>query len=188
LIRAYLHRQKPKLKVGSFPLQGLSGEQVWEAIHGQVFRATAGPFADESFLIRGDQVVPLGTAIGGHGLTSLVVSDLDEDGIAELLFTYSFGSGIHQSRIGVFAPAYDSRRTHEGGVSYHGDLGLYAHDRAGVGVGVVEVEQADLTLRYLTPLGDLVLEGHEGQVSLVLMVADDLPEDVQKNLFLVQED
>jgi hypothetical protein len=148
----------------------------------QVFRVTGEAFARDSFLISGNKVLPLGTASGGQGLTSLVIGDLDRDGRAELLFAYSFGSGIHQSRIGMYAPAYGENRTYEAEIVYLGDMGLFKEDVSTVGARVVEGHEATLTLRYLDTLGYLAIEGQGGQAELVLQVAEDLPDDVRQNL------
>jgi hypothetical protein len=182
-IRAYLHGQKPDLEEGFLlPLQELPIEQAWELLNIRLFRVTEGLFANETFLIREEQVIQLGSAIGGQGLTSVLVSDLDQDGVAELLYTYSFGSGIHQSRIGMYAPAYAADRTYEAASYYLGDLGLYLDDKIGVGARVVEADPENLRLRYLSTLGTLKLDVQDRQPNLVLKVADDLPEEIRENL------
>jgi len=183
MIRGYLQSQKPDLNPDfRLPLEEVPGHEAWETLRVQVFRVTEGVFAHESFLISGDSVLPLGTAIGGHGLTSLEIGDLDRDGSAELLFTYSFGSGIHQSRIGMYAPAYSKNQIYEAGTAYLGDLGLFKEDMSAVRVRVVEPDEATLTLRYLDTLGSLAIEQHSGQVELVLQLAEGLPDDVSQKL------
>jgi hypothetical protein len=149
----------------------------------QLFRITDGPFIHESFLIRGDSTLRIGEATGGDGLISLEVSDLDEDGTAELLFAYAFGSGIHQSRIGMYAPAYGPDRTYEAATGYFGDLGLVKEDESTVSVRVVEPDQATLTLRYLDLLGTLAIQVNGDQAELVLHLAEDLPDNVRDQLF-----
>ncbi|MDW7655734.1 MAG: M56 family metallopeptidase [Bacillota bacterium] len=56
----------------------------------------------ESFLLADGQIYPLGTGFGGFGLTDLQLCDFDRNGQADLLYTYSWGSGIHRSEIGLF--------------------------------------------------------------------------------------
>jgi hypothetical protein len=184
LIRQHLERQKPKLNPDvRLPLEEFPLHEAWDYLRVQLFRITDGPFANESFLIGGDTVLPLGTATGGRGLTSLKTGDLDQDGRAELFFTYAFGSGIHQSRIGMYAPAYSTDRTFEAGTGYLGDLGLVKEGMSTVQVRVLDPEDATMTLRYLDTLGRLTIEEQDGRVELVLQVADGLPEDVSQNLF-----
>jgi hypothetical protein len=159
--------------------------EVWESLRVQLFRITEGPFANESFLVRGDGVLSIGEAMAGRGLTSLEISDLDEDGTAELLFTYGFGSGIHQSRIGMYAPAYGPERTYEAKIGYFGDLGLVREDKSTVIVRVVEPDEATSTLRYLDILGSLAILVDGDQAELVLRLAEDLPDDAYDRVFEV---
>jgi hypothetical protein len=112
----------------------------------------------------------------------LEIGDLDRDGNAELLFTYGFGSGIHQSRIGMYAPAYDKHRLYEAETVYLGDLGLFKKDMSAVEVRVVEADYETLRLHHLATLGHLAIEQHNGQVELVLHIAGSLPADVNQNL------
>jgi len=183
MIRGYLQSQKPDLNPDfRLPLEELPMHEAWEYMRVQVFRITEGTFVNESFLISGDTMLRLGTAVGGPGLTSMEVSDLDRDGGAELLFTYGFGSGIHQSRIGMYAPAYDKNRIYEAGTAYLGDTGLFKEDMSNVGVRVVESDNATGVLRYSDTLGHLAIHQHENQVRLVLQVAWNLPDDLRQNL------
>lgn len=95
-LRAYLLSLKPKLAPDMpLPLEDLPLPGLWDSLQAQLFRVTGGPFARESYLMHGDSVLPLGTAVGGRGLTSVVLGDVDGDGADELVFIYSFGSGIH---------------------------------------------------------------------------------------------
>jgi hypothetical protein len=179
-----LQSQHPQLSPDvDLPLEELPMPEVWEDLRVQIFRITDGPFIHESFLVKGDSVLRIGEATGGRGLTSLEISDLDEDGIAELLFTYAFGSGLHQSRIGMYAPAYGPGRTYEAGTGYFGDLGLVKEDRSTVSVRVIESDEEALTLRYLDLLGSLAIEVHGDQAALVLHLAKDLPDNVRDQLF-----
>jgi peptidyl-Lys metalloendopeptidase len=184
MIRDCLQSQHPQLKPDvRLPLEELPMPEAWECLRVQLFRITEGPFIHEAFLIKGDRVLSLGEATGGRGLTSLEISDLDKDGTAELLFTYSFGSGIHQSRIGMYAPAYGPARTYEAGTGYFGDLGLVKEDKSTVRVRVVEPDEAALTLRYLDLLGSLAIKVHGDQAALVLHLAEDLPDNVCDRVF-----
>jgi len=186
MIRGYLQGQHPQLNADvRLPLEELPMPEAWEGLRVQLFRITDGPFIHESFLVKGDSVLRIGEATGGRGLTSLEISDLDEDGTTELLFTYTFGSGIHQSRIGMYVPAYGPGRTYEAKTGYFGDLGLVKEDKSTVRVKVVESDEAALTLRYLDPLGSLAIQVDGDQAELVLRLAEDLPDNVRDQLFEV---
>jgi hypothetical protein len=187
MIREVLQNEKPALSP-DFPMsiQEVPAHDVWERLRVQILWVTEGLFVRETFLIHGSTVLRLGTADGGQGINSLTVSDLDRDGTAELLFAYAFGSGIHQTRIGMFAPAYDENRTYEADVVYLGDAGLVKEDvkedMAHVAVRVVESDDDTKTLRYHETLGQLAIQQGEGQVELVLAVAEDLPDQMRENL------
>jgi beta-lactamase regulating signal transducer with metallopeptidase domain len=58
-----------------------------------------------SFLLYEDEVYPLGEWFGGFGVTSMEIWDSNGDGIDELYYTYSWGSGIHRSHAAFFDPA-----------------------------------------------------------------------------------
>lgn len=55
-----------------------------------------------AFLLAEDTLYPLCTMWGGWGLTSAVPWDYDDNGVVDLLYTYSWGSGIHRSHVAVF--------------------------------------------------------------------------------------
>jgi Tol biopolymer transport system component len=187
MIREYLRNSRPSLSP-DFPMsvQEVPAHDVWERLRVQIFWVTEGPFDRETFLIHGSTVLRLGTAVGGQGVNSLTVSDLDRDSAAELLFAYSFGAGIHQSRFGMFAPTYDPNRIYEADSVYLGAVGLVKEDpnedMAHVAVRVVEPDDDTKTLRYQERLGQLTIRQGEDQVELVLEVAEDLPDDVRENL------
>jgi len=182
-VRDYLRREHPNLSPDVIlQMQELPAPEVWEHLPVQILRVTDGPFARETFLIHDATVLRMGTAVGGQGVTSMRVSDLDGDGSAELLFTYSFGSGIHQSRIAMYAPAYAEDRIYEAGTTYLGDVGLVKEDESRVAVRVVESEQDSLVLRYAETVGHLTIQQHGDDVGLVLQVAEDLPDDLRQNM------
>lgn len=58
-----------------------------------------------SLLLYEGELYPLGPCLGGYGVTSFAVADLNEDGAFELYFTCSWGSGIPRSEIGYFDSA-----------------------------------------------------------------------------------
>jgi Tol biopolymer transport system component len=177
LIQSYLRIEQP------LSLEELTTDEIKDTLRVQVFRILEGPYANESFLIRNQTVVPMGAAYGGQGLTSLEISDLDGDGEAELLFTYSFGSGLHQSGVSMYAPAYDQYRVFEAEFGYHGDIGLFELGIDEIGIRAVEADPSTLTIRYLDTLGYLGIEEKNGQPKLVVEILSDLPDEVEQNIF-----
>ena len=55
-----------------------------------------------SYLLQGDQYYPLCSMWGGWGVTSALPWDYDDNGVLDLLYTYSWGSGLHRSHVTVF--------------------------------------------------------------------------------------
>jgi hypothetical protein len=58
-----------------------------------------------SFLMYDNKLYLLSNYIGGYGITSMALADLNKDKQYELYFTFSWGSGIHRSQIGYFNPS-----------------------------------------------------------------------------------
>lgn len=58
----------------------------------------------ESFLLYNGQVYHIGIGFGGYGITSIALADLNKDDCYELYYTFSCGSGIHQSSVAYFNP------------------------------------------------------------------------------------
>lgn len=56
----------------------------------------------ETFLLADSLIYSLGTGFGGFGLTDIQLCDFDRNGQSDLLYTYSWGSGIHRSEISLF--------------------------------------------------------------------------------------
>ena len=54
------------------------------------------------YLMYNDKIYSLGSSFGGYGLTAFAIADLNKDGMREIYFTFSWGSGIYRSQIGYF--------------------------------------------------------------------------------------
>jgi hypothetical protein len=102
-VREEIFRSKPGMNPSCvFPLKELTTTEVWDRLHIQVFAVTDGIYMDQDFIIHQRKVSPLGIGLGGYGVMSMCVADLADDGHAELVFTYSWGSGIHRSLVGIW--------------------------------------------------------------------------------------
>lgn len=192
MIAAFLQVQKAS-QVEGFSLQVEEIPFMEAAVLGpvQIYKVAEGPFRNESFLLNGEQVIQLGTAMGGQGLTSLAIADLDRDTRYELLFTYSGGLGPQagagvQSRIGGYAPAYDATQTFEADMAYMGDISLLAENATKVALQVVEPNEDASEIGYHITLGYLSIDHQDEGVSLVLEVAPDLPGEVRQNLLTME--
>ncbi len=168
MIKAFLRDQGLDLGVEPIlPVEELHSENLWTALDAQVFRVIGGVFANESFLIRGNAVIQMGTVMGGPGINSMMVADLDRDGHAELLFTYVCGNGKRYSKIAMYAPAFDKNMIIEAKVLYLGSLSLI-RDAYGVGLRSVEADQDTQSSGFQDSLCHLAIEDQNGQVALVL--------------------
>lgn len=182
-IEAFLRDQGLDLGVEPIlPVEELPIEDLWETFGAQIFRVTEGKFLKETFLIKGSRVLQLGAASGGQGLTSLVISDLDQDGQAELLYAYSSGSESHQSRVGMYAPAYDEFGIYEADMRFLGHLMVYSEDSSQVGVRILEADQETKILRFLETIGHLAIESNGGDVRLVVQLLPGLPDEIQQRI------
>ena len=160
---------------------------VWKELQGQVFRVTDGIFRDEAYLLRNGSVIQLGEAIGGRGLASLVVADLDQDGQCELLFSYTTGVGPGmgsgtQTRVGMVETQGDGLRVIEADMAYLGSAALRREASKAVSLNIVEVNEANKVLRYLDSLGNLSIGSKGSGESLIVNFDPDLPAEIKENI------
>jgi len=183
-----LRKDHPDLSDDYLPeireLTTMEGE-ILNRLQARIFRITGEPFVDETFLITHNGIVlQLGTAVGGRGVTSLALGDTDADGQSELYYTYSFGSGLYQSHIGAYAPAYDPQKTYTAELYYLGDLMLFSEEPGQVSLRAVEGDPELKTIRYQETLGQLSLEKDGLEPELKVNLEDGLSQDVRDHLVL----
>jgi hypothetical protein len=188
----HLLEKKPGLiEAPPLTFEEVPDERVWKELQGQVFRVTEGIFKNESFLLLQDRVIQLGEASGGQGLTSLVVSDLDQDGQSELFFSYTtglgpgFGSGI-QTRVGMVEPEAQVLRVIEADVAYLGTAALRLEESNSISLNIVEADDANKVLRYLDSLGNLSIESKESGELLIVNFTPDLLPELKENILTRQ--
>src|SRR6185436_641974 len=68
----------------------------------QIFQITGDVQTHETFVIRDKKVFKIGIGVGGQGVPSICVADLNQDKTPELVYAYSWGSGVHRSHVAVF--------------------------------------------------------------------------------------
>jgi hypothetical protein len=192
IISTHLMERKPGLiQAPTLTFEEVPDEEAWKELQGQVFRVTDGILRDEAYLLRNDSVIQLGEAIGGRGLSSLVVTDLNQDGQSELLFSYTtgvgpgIGSGI-QTRVGMVEPEGDGLRVIEADMAYLGTAALRSEGSNAVRLNIVEVNEANKILRYLDSLGKLSIGSKESRESLIVNFDPDLPPEIRKNILSLQ--
>jgi len=72
----------------------ITSSDIWVKTKFQLFKA-----AGETFIVANQEVVHIANGFGGYGVTSAVPYDVNKDGTSDIIYTYSFGSGIHRSII-----------------------------------------------------------------------------------------
>jgi len=102
-VRAEIFRSIPSMNPSAdFPLMELTTADVWDRLHAQVFAVTSGVREDQAFVIRDRRIFWLGGGLGGWGVMSMCVADLDGSGQPKLVFSYPWGSGVHRSIVAVW--------------------------------------------------------------------------------------
>lgn len=77
----------------------ITPENVFKETGCQIFKNRS---TCESYLLYEENLYSLGIGFGGLGIVDIVTCDFDDNGEKELLYTYSWGSGIHRSCFGYF--------------------------------------------------------------------------------------
>ena len=124
LVREHIFAATPTMNPKmQFPLGERTPDEVWVRLGAQVFQVGgSGPRHYETFLLRGGRVTRLGVGCGGFGVGSMCVTDFDADKQPELVFAYSFGSGIHRTCLGLLRTHGAAEKAYELGLClWHGD-------------------------------------------------------------------
>lgn len=167
LVRARIFEDRPGLNESvETRLSEHTTDELWERLGAQLFVVEGGELRCESYLVREHRVHPLCNGYGGHGVQSACVTDLDADGEPELSYTYSWGSGIHRSLVGVCGFEGDAFWNEEADVAYVGDLFVRKESDTRV---LVEIGDYGWTFGEWSPVaafGELVLTGGAPRVDL----------------------
>lgn len=87
---------------GTQPLPGGDWRDMTPpALDGMGWRIIKNSQTCESLLVTQEGAYMLGLSFGGRGVTSAVPCDADDNGTPDLLFTFSWGSGVHRSNLAV---------------------------------------------------------------------------------------
>jgi hypothetical protein len=91
-------RISPKLKE-------VTTKDISESLHAQVFQLkdyTGSVTEFDAYLIKDRNVYPMSIGFGGFGLMDMSVCDIDGDSKDELVYTFSWGSGMHRSEVEAY--------------------------------------------------------------------------------------
>ncbi|KNY29412.1 dockerin type I domain-containing protein [Pseudobacteroides cellulosolvens] len=78
----------------------ITPEGIFEETGCRVFKLTD-PHDCESYVLCDDEFIHIGVGFAGFGVTDIETCDFDAAGKKDLIYVYSFGSGIHRSHIGI---------------------------------------------------------------------------------------
>jgi hypothetical protein len=178
LVQAWYDKTQPGRNPGEKnPLRELTTDEIWSRMGVQVFKVTEGVHMFDSFLIRDGRVEPMGIAFGGYGVDALAVTDLDGNGQPELLFTYSWGSGLHRAHLAVYSPALPKNGMLAADLALmNGDLSLAKQDDRRVAVLGGLFNQKPVQIGYAQ------LGGENGQPALTLRLDPNLPAAILANM------
>ena len=95
-----------------------------------------------SFLLYEGESYPLGEWCGGYGVVNLAMADLNGDGLQELYFTSSWGSGLHRSNAAYFDPV--TKKIEPFSYTHLNKDMMFAWNPAG-GLSLHEAEVTDFT-------------------------------------------
>jgi hypothetical protein len=86
-------------KLKYYTIYDITPKEVKEEVGCQIFKIN---YSCETYVVYKSKVFHIGFGFGGLGIVSLMTCDFDGNGQKDLIYTFSFGSGLHRSQIGVF--------------------------------------------------------------------------------------
>jgi hypothetical protein len=189
LVRTMIFEQESDMNpTAQFSLKEITTDEIWQRLNVQVFKVVGDSvYPDESFLIKDERVQRLGIGFGGSGLMSMQVVDLDENNEPELIYTYSYGSGLHRSMIAAYCRSWPGDHIITSELAYlYGDLILNKIDEHTV---MLEAGFFDLQERFTTEatLGGLLLTKDSGKSHLEVQLKNNLPRHITERIKLLSE-
>lgn len=79
----------------------ITPSDIWDSTKHQLFKNVGGS-SWETYIVTNQKAIHIGNGFGGFGVTSAVPYDVNKDGTMDIVYAYSFGSGIHRSVISWF--------------------------------------------------------------------------------------
>lgn len=80
-------------------IQEHTTEDIWDKLGGQIFTIEITGGTTATFWMKGEKVLPIGSGWGSMGPHSFCTSDLDQDGVYELLYMYCIGDGLSRTSL-----------------------------------------------------------------------------------------
>lgn len=86
-------------KLKYYTIYDITPKNVKEEIGCQIFKVN---YTCETYVVNKSKVYAIGLGFDGYGVVNIETCDLDDDGQKDLIYTFSWGSGMHRSHIGIF--------------------------------------------------------------------------------------
>lgn len=86
-------------KLKYYTVYDITPKNVKEEIGCQLFKVN---YTCETYVVNKSKFSAIGFGFGGYGVVNVDTCDFDYDGQKDLIYTFSWGSGIHRSHIGIF--------------------------------------------------------------------------------------
>ncbi len=139
---------------------------------------TEGIYVDESYIIDHGKTSLIGAGFGGDGIMSMCVADLAQNGRPQLVFTYSFGSGIHRSMVGVWTGG--SAWVTADAALRNEDLSLIKIDDRTVRLSYGKFDANTRTFKSAGDFGAVHFLVGPAKSSVEIVPNPDLPENIKK--------
>jgi hypothetical protein len=190
LVGDYIASTTPAMSPYKFTVKELTTDDVWQRLSLQVFQVSSDFRQYETYLIKNEKVHPLGEAFGGWGVMSLCVANIRGDGVPnvpKLIYSYSFGSGLHRSHVAVWWEQDGKPQEAKVPFAYRGDMFVKVFAdlkseaiREGVAIEVGDYQQKINNWTTKAVLGTLVLTKKDDKITADVVLSEKLPEDVKK--------
>jgi hypothetical protein len=152
----------------------LTTDPVWDRLGAQIFKVKDDAVhRNRAFVIRGNDIFPIGMSFGGTGVDSFCVADLAGDKKPLLIYSYAWGSGDHRSHVAVFDCLAKEPK------EYVASLANHSFDD--FRVKYLEETKVEVLAGKHT-VGRLVVERKDDKIAVSIKLDEKLPEDVRKNL------
>lgn len=99
--KIYSELTKNGASTPDFELVEITPQDVWEKAQCQLFKIVDGS-AWETYVLTSEKAYHIGAGFGGSGVVSVLPDDVNADGTCDLIYSYSWGSGLHRSEIAWF--------------------------------------------------------------------------------------
>jgi hypothetical protein len=78
----------------------ITPSNIWDKTKIQLFKNIGySMLSGETFIVTNQEAIHIGIGFGMYGITSAVPYDVNKDGSMDIVYAYSYGSGIHRSVI-----------------------------------------------------------------------------------------